>query len=249
MSKKQRGAEDFMHHLYVHMNDVNHFVFFSGLSLKQFVSSVDPLQNVLLLKHGYDDGSFNMHTQFEFVSSEDISKFIKKMDDTKEDLCWIDFVDERYLNQLTPMEQAELLYLGHKKEPLGSPFFTKLQNRYAYYSSENEKLTKIYFRYLEDSEVLISNLFNQMIKEKEGNGSFWRRKSKNALPVLDPLFLKAYRSFAKDGALYSLYKMEKSNNSYGLEIRLLSDYDYPDEVWDDLDVILKQNYDELIKIT
>ena len=49
--------------------------------------------------------------------------------------------------------------------------------------------------------------------------------------------------------ILSLYKMEKLNNCYGIEIRTLSDYDYPDEVWDDLDVILKQNYDELIKIT
>jgi len=249
MARKQKTADDFIHHLFVHMNDVDHFVIYSGLTLKQFISSVDPIPNLLLLKHGYEDGSFNMHTQFDFVSFDELTKFVKRMGDVDGDLCWIDFVSEKDVNQLTSLEQAELLYLSHKKEPIHSPFFTKLQNRYVYYSAENDKLTKVYYRYLNDSEYLVSNLFNQLIKEKEGNGSFWRRKTKDAIPTLDPIVLKAYRPFVKEGALLSLYKMEKQNNSYGVEIRTLSDYDYPDEVWDDLEVILKQNYDELIKIT
>lgn len=249
MSKKKRNADDYMHHLYIHMNDVDHFVIFSGLSLKQFINSVNNLPNLLLIKHGYEDGSFNMHTQFDFITNEDLNGFSKKMADYTNEICWVDFEEEKYLNQLSPIEQAELLYIGHKKESIGSPFFSKLQNRYVYYSSENEKVTKIYFRFLEDSEILVSNLYNKMIREKEGNGSFWRRKSKERVPSLDPTFLKAYRPFAKDGALLSLYKMEKPNNYYGVEIRTLVDYDYPDEVWDDLDEILKQNYDELIKIT
>ncbi|RHW34898.1 hypothetical protein D1B33_12675 [Lysinibacillus yapensis] len=249
MGKRQKTADDFIHHLYVHMNDVDHFVIYSGLTFKQFVSSVDPIPNLLLLKHNYDDGSFNMHTQFDFVSNDELANFAKKADDAGGDLCWIDFIHEKDLNQLMPTEQAELLYISHKREPIYSPFFSKLQNRYIYYSSENDKMTKIYFRYLNDSEYLVSNLFNRFIKEKEGNVGFWRRKSKDAIPALDPIILKAYRPFAKEGVLLSLYKLEKQNNSYGVELRTLSDYDYPDEVWDDLNAILKQSYDELIKIT
>ena len=43
--------------------------------------------------------------------------------------------------------------------------------------------------------------------------------------------------------------MEKPENHFGVEIRTLSDYDYPDEVWNDLKIILKQEHDELIKLT
>lgn len=249
MSKKQKTADDFIHHLFVHMNDVDHFVIYSGLTLKQFVRSVDPIPNLLLIKHRYEDGSFNMHTQFDFVALEDMTDFVKGTDDAAGDLCWVDFASEKEVNQLTAGEQAELLYIGHKREPIFSPFFSKLQNRYVYYSSESDKLTKVYFRYLNDSEFLVSNVINQLIKERESNGSFWRRKMKDAVPALDPVVLKAYRPFAKEGVLMSLYKMEKPTNAYGIELRTLSDYDYPDEVWDDLNVILKQNYDELIKIT
>lgn len=249
MAKKMKAAEDFMHHLYIHMNDVDHFVIYSGLTLKQFMSSVESVKNVLLLKHAYDEGSFNMHTQFDFVSSEDTVEFIKKESDLKSDLCWVDFTSEKNVNALTPLEQAELLYFSHKREPLATPFFSKLQNRYAYYSSVSDKMTKVYYRFIGDSELLVSNFFNQMIKEKEGAGSFWRKKNKNNSPMIEPSTLRLYRPFAKEGALLSLYKLDKPNAHYGVEVRTLSDYDFPDEVWDDLDEILKLGYDELIQIS
>ena len=59
MAKKMRDADDFLHHLYVHMNELNQFVIFSGLTFREFVSAVGPLQNILLLKNEYEDGSFN----------------------------------------------------------------------------------------------------------------------------------------------------------------------------------------------
>lgn len=236
-----------MHHLYVHMNDVDHFVVYSGITLRQFMTSVEPLKNVLLIKHTYEEGSFNMHTQFDFVTAEEIPGFVKKEMDAKKDLCWIDFNSEKNMNALTPFEQAELLYFGHKREPLHAPFNAKLQNRYAYYSSIDDKMTKVYFRFMGDSESLVANLFNRMMREKESTGSFWRRKSKSATPELDATLLRTYRPYAKEGALLSLYKMDKSAH-YGIEIRALSDYDFPDEVWDDLDEILKHEFDELIEI-
>lgn len=244
-----KSAEDFMHHLYIHMNDVDHFVIFSGISLKQFLPSVEAVKNVLLLKHAYEDGSFNMHTQFDFVSSEDMQGFLKNEQDLKSDLCWVDFTTEKNVNALTPLEQAELLYFSHKREPLTTPFASKLQNRYAYYSSVADKMTKVYFRFIGDSELLIANLFNQMIKEKEHAGSFWRRKHKGNLPMIDPATLRLYRPFMKEGALLSLYKLDKPSSHYGVEIRTLADYDFPDEVWDDLKEIVKQSYDELIQIS
>ncbi len=248
MARKMKSADDFIHHLYVHMNDVDQFVIYSGLSYKQFFTSVEPMKNVLLLKHAYDDGSFNMHTQFDFISAEDMLPFIKHLPDMKGDLCWVDFSGENSVNQLSPMEQAELLYFGHKREPLAAPFFSKLQNRYAFYASPSDKMTKVYFRFLGDSDLLIANLFNKMIREKEGAGSFWRKKPKKSIPTINPTVLRASRHFLKEGALLSLFRMEKSSG-YGIEIRMLSDYNFPDEVWVDLDEIIKQNYDELIQIS
>ncbi len=245
MSKKKKASEDFIHHLYVHMNEVDQFVIFSGLSLKQFILAFQPMANLLLLKHKYEDASFNMHTQFEFVSKEDVHIFVKRMSDSTGELCWIDFSGENELDQLTPMEQAKLLYLSHKKEPIGTPFLDKLSNRFVYHSSDMEKEVKVYFRNLDDAERLVTHIFNKIIQED--NNGFWRKRAKNTIPIIDPEFLKAYRPFAKDGVLMSLSKLEKPKR-FEIELRTLIDYDFPDEVWDDLDVILNQSYDDLIKI-
>lgn len=246
MAKKSKTMDDYFYHLFIHMNDVDRFVIFSGLTLKQFIGAAQPMKYILLLNRNYEDGLFNMHTQLDYIPNDEIHNFLKKMDDAKQDLCWVDFGDEKQINQLTPMEQAELLYLGHKKEPVTTPFSAKLQNRYAYCFSADDKTTKIYFRYLEDFETLISSIINNMIKENGGIGGFWRRKSKETIPKMNIDMLKAYSNYFKEGALISLYKLEKPDNHFGVEIRTLSDYDYPDEIWNDLKIILKQDYDELI---
>ncbi|KGR75863.1 hypothetical protein [Ureibacillus manganicus] len=247
MSKNKKPSEDFIQHLFVHMNEIDQFVIFSGLSLKQFVSAFNPMTNLLLLKHSYEDGSFNMHTQMDFVSKEDVQNFVKRVSDSTNDLCWIDFADEKGLNKLSPMEQAKLLYLSHKKEPIGTPFSEKLSNRFVYHSSNSEKAIKIYFRNLDDAEILVTHIFNSVIKEKLGSGGLFRKRTNSTFPIIDPDFLKAYRPYAKDGALLSLIKLEKPKR-FEIEVRALVDYDFPDEVWDDLDVIINQSYDDLIKI-
>lgn len=247
MPKKMKSADDFMYHIYIHMNELDQFVIFSGLTLQKFVSAVGPLQNVLLLKHNYEDGSFNMHTQLDFVTSDEMIQFVKKVGDAPKELCWIDFVDEKCVNQLTPIEQAELLYFSHKREPIRSPFSRKLQNHYVYFSSGVEKVTKIYFRNLNDFDILVSKVFNGYIHEKERASGFWRRKSKATIPMVTAELVHTYRSFAKEGALFSLFKSEKTKE-YAIEIRLLADYSFVDEVWDDLSKILKTQCDEIVYI-
>jgi len=145
LAKKMRAADDFLHHLYVHVNELNQFVVLSGLKFHEFASSVGSLQNILLLKNEFEDGSFNMHTRLGFVDEKSMPYFAKKISDSKQDLCWIDFSDEKKLNLLTPQEQAELLYIGHKKEPLRSPFYHQLQNKYVYLENKRISIQKFIF--------------------------------------------------------------------------------------------------------
>jgi len=248
MVKKARDAEDYIHHIYIHMNEVDQFVIFSGLSMQQFTQCAGPLQHLLLLKHQYEDGSFNMHTQLEFVPDEEIVGFTKEFVDAPFDLRWIDFEEERKLNTLTPQEQAELLYIGHKKEPLRSPFYHQLQNRYVYLTNEEESMTKVYFRELEDSERLIVSVINQEIREKEKGSAFWRRKQKEVLPALSLEAIKGLRPLIKEGILLSLYKFEKPKAMYDIEVRLLPDTLFPDEIWDEISLILKDKPEETISL-
>lgn len=248
LAKKMRAADDFLHHLYVHVNELNQFVVLSGLKFHEFASSVGPLQNILLLKNEFEDGSFNMHTRLGFVDSKSMPYFAKKISDSRQDLCWIDFADEKKLNLLTPQEQAELLYIGHKKEPLRTPFYHQLQNKYVYLENKEEQYTKIYFSNLEDNDRLVVNVFNNVIQLKERQTSFWRRRVATVMPHFTVDVCDTFREHMKDGALFSMYRIEKPTVAYVLEVRNIADIHFADEIWDDLNTLLKQKPDGVLEV-
>lgn len=244
-----RNADDFIKHLYVHLNELNQFVIFSGLNFHEFVSSVDQLENLLLLKNGVenDEGSFNMHTRLAFVEESELAKFAKLMSDKKGDLCWIDFSDEKKLNLLTPQEQAELLYIGHKSEPIRTPFYHQLQNRFVYLEKKDDKMTKVYFRELNDVNELVMKYFNNIIQAKERAASFWRRKPASSILKFNFKNYEEVRENFTDGVLLSVYRIEKPKITYVLEMRNVPEINFPEEIWDDLNSILKQHPDVIIE--
>ncbi|PWI24961.1 hypothetical protein DEX24_10825 [Kurthia sibirica] len=251
LSKKMRNADDFIKHLYVHMNELNQFVIFSGLTFQEFVSSVDQLENLLLLKNDNEneDGSFNMHTRLAFVEESDLTKFSKVMSDKKGDLCWIDFSEEKKLNLLTPQEQAELLYIGHKNEPIRTPFYHQLQNRFVYLEKKDDRVTKVYFRELNDVNELVMTYFNNIVQAKERAASFWRRKPTSSTLAFNFKNYDEVREIFNDGVLLSVYRVEKPKVSYMLELRDVPEINFPEEIWDDLNTILKRQPNVLVEAT
>ena len=244
--KEMRDTDEYITHLYVHANEVEHFALFSGITVQQFIRNFSDMSALLLLKHRYDDASFNMHTQLEFIVPEQYNHFIKDHLEKPYELCFMDFEDERKLNMLTPQEQAELLYIAHKKEAIRSPFYHQLQNRFVYLTDEGEKITKIYFRDAEDLTQLVANVFTQLISEKSKSTAFWRKKNNIVLPTLSAEKVTAHNELYEDGVLMSLYKTNKSN--YEIEIRILPENIFPDEVLEDLKLYMSSPADVLIEV-
>ncbi|MEE1130019.1 MAG: hypothetical protein UHX00_00150 [Caryophanon sp.] len=245
--KKMRASEDYLYHLYMHMDEIGKFVIFSELSISQFITSIEQHHHLLLLKCPFEGSAYNAHTYFDYVPKTELLKFKKQVAERKEDICFVDFQFERSLDLLTPKEQSELLYLAHKREPIISPFFYKLNNRFVVYSSPSERLTKVFFRQLDDAEKVVASVLNEQIAEREGTNGFWRRKLKTALPMVQANDLKLHRASATEGVLLSLVK--QGPKSYALEFRVLGDrYDYPDEIWFELRELLKEQADVMIPI-
>lgn len=250
MVKKMRSFDEYVHHFYVHMDEIGKFVIFSELSIQQFITSLQQDNHLLLLKSPFEGPAYNGHTYFDYVPKSEIRSFQKQVAEQKEDICFIDFQLERSLDLLTAKEQSELLYLAHKREPIISPFFYKLNNRFVVYASPSERITKVFFRSLDDTELLVSAIFNQHIAEREGTNSFWRRKLKNPTPAITPETLRDYRSYSKEGVLLSLAKQPNAKSTYAIELRTLGDnYDYPDEIWFDLREILRQTAEETLIVS
>ncbi|QHJ69260.1 hypothetical protein [Planococcus halotolerans] len=246
MVKKVNNTEHYVQHLYIYLNDADQFALFSGLTFAQFMDAMRMPKNLLLLKHSYQDASYNMHTQMEFASQEEFPELRKSRATKKGEFCWIDFRSEKQVNSLTPQEQAELLYIGHKKEPMRPPFYSTLLNDFVYLSSEGEQTTKIYFRNLERLNELVGNYFIQLIRREDHGQNFWRRKSKDMIPDLPPELLKEMKGYYREGILISLADPEKTKNTVELHIRQIEEISFMDDFWSDINEYTKQRVERKV---
>ncbi|ANU08878.1 hypothetical protein A1A1_11096 [Planococcus antarcticus DSM 14505] len=240
MVKKPLNTDAYIQHLYIYLNESDQFALFSGLTFAHFLDAMKLPKNLLLLKHPYEDASFNMHTHMEFATQEEFGQLRKARANKKSEFCWIDFKSEKQLNSLTPQEQAELLYIGHKKEPVKTPFYSTLQNEFVYLSSEEEETTKIYFRRLERLNELVGNYFTYLIRREENGQNFWRRKAKDLIPELPAEILQSLKKNYREGVLISLADPEKTKNTIELHIRPVEEISFLDEFWSDIEEYTKQ---------
>ena len=64
--------------VYMHVQASERFVITSGMSFREFASSLEkPLNHVLLLKHDYDDTEFNLNVSLDYVTNENVAKLVK----------------------------------------------------------------------------------------------------------------------------------------------------------------------------
>ncbi|MEY8735529.1 hypothetical protein AB9M92_25590 [Peribacillus frigoritolerans] len=109
--------------LYMYMQASERFVLFNGLNFREFVNSLPyTLDSILLLKHQFDGGEYNLNVLLESASTEAITKLVKENVRAYGDFCWIDFEEAEGLDELDGREIAELLYLGHAKTHLNPRF-------------------------------------------------------------------------------------------------------------------------------
>lgn len=231
-------VSEYLHHLFVHGNEAHNFALFSGLTFPTFIQFFSDAHVLLLLEHAYEDASFDLHTQFEYIDQSEVKDFVKSLVEQKSRLCILDVADEKRLHQLSPQEQAELLYVAHKKETFRSPFYHVLKNRFVFLSDEQDRVSKVYFREYDDMMKLITQVFNQVAVQRSRTTVFFRRRTQLVVPELPFEEFQSFVDLLEDGALLSLARMD--DGSYQLELREILDPSFPDEIMDELDTYLTQ---------
>lgn len=154
--------------LYLYSNPADKHVVCHGVDFKGFLGAFEKSpDNLLLVKHDNDGKTYNSHSGFSYVGGGEIDKLnISK----RGDLCCLDFKDEFVLDQLTRLDIAELLYFGHKRKPFSSPVFTRLQNRFAYWSHDDGWFTSVYFTDSGDMQSFISAAITAVAQTKHRSG-------------------------------------------------------------------------------
>lgn len=179
----------------------DHKTILSGVKFQDFVDfSGVVINNILLLSSG-DIGQKSYKGFDVLEGSEEVAGLKNQHELRCGDFCFVDYLDGEILSLLTNEEIAELLYLSHMFEPLRTPFFSSLQNKFAYLSHDDGWYCKIY---CEDRKMPLLLVQNKILD------SIYNAINYDAKPLTKDLFEKI-AEFSTEGILLEIELLKQKN--------------------------------------
>jgi hypothetical protein len=204
--------------------DTNEVIYY-GMQLCEFIKYAPvELNQLLLLAAEYYGTGFRSKSKFEIVEKDEMSEFLSEDIYGYGDFCWVDFNHRGNVENLEPLEIAELLYLGHMFKPIKSPFFDKIQNRYAYLAHDDGWFCRLYCRQYSDFQEIMANKVIDMASTT---------KRKKIYPLSEDLKEKLM-NMAKDGLLIDFSNILKVNNTIEIPIYCIGKFLNMDDMYNDL---------------
>ncbi|EIA21149.1 hypothetical protein [Listeria fleischmannii] len=212
--------------VYIHMDNVINNVVTSGITFCDFMQGVTlPPENILLIKHHIKDSSYNTHTAFDFLEASDLQQLKTHQGLQLGEFCWIDFEDIDLVNQLSPQEVAEMLYLAHTGRHLRSPFYYKLQNNFVYLTKKDGRYNKTYYRNMNHFYAVLGFVVAKktaaILNEKTFLSLNKRKYVKS--PSMD--LLKRFSAYFKEGACIAFAAAEKTRTQIRIPVGAQLDED------------------------
>lgn len=170
-------------------------------------------------------GEYESHTGLKVIrGTENIQRFFSSSRNRRgfDELKWIDFTDLTMLKELTPLEISELLYFGHMKTHLHSPFFYKLQNNFVYFDL-NDQLNRIYYRYLDEFYRIFASKLSSILSDKINvKKSFFKKET--PVEKISVELLKEMRNLMQEGIIFSFDQVGLIDDEYRIPIYVIEDY-------------------------
>ncbi|AOH52997.1 hypothetical protein ABE28_001335 [Peribacillus muralis] len=236
--------------LYMHMQASERFVLFNGLNFREFAYSLpSSLDSILLLKHQFDGGEYNLNVLLESASSESIAKLLKENVRAYGDFCWIDFEEAEGLDELDGRELAELLYLGHTKTHLQPPFLRKLNNRYVYLAQDDGWFNKVYFRSLSAFYMMLGSLIPLKLELLKVERTWLGIRKKNELTAIPLEVISTLVPILAEGLVFSFRDVRYSRAKIEIPIWVVGDYLNMDEMQEDFSKQNKEDPDVFISFS
>ncbi len=155
--------------IYVSFTEEENKVISYGIEFNEFMNCLKSKpKNILILEGDYWGSEFDFTTRCHVCVENEIEAFIAEEVYNYGDFCWVDF---QYFNKLKAMsrsEVAELLYLGKLQQPVNSPFFEKLENRFVYLAHDDGWRNMIYYRDLQDYGYILNKLICYKLQKVHG---------------------------------------------------------------------------------
>lgn len=229
--RMKRNRNDIRDVVYVHLDKESGRVLSYGIDFYEFVQSIpSQLENLLLLKHRFDDGDFNLHTRLAYVPAKRIPKLLQDDLYSYGNFCWIDFLEVESLNQLTNDEIAELLYIGHMKQPLRQSYFNKLANNYIYLANGDGWFNKTYYREVDDFFTMLGGVVTEKMKALKIEKTILGLGKKRSYPVIKKDTFYFLEEQISKGMVISLEKAAQSRSKIEVPIWTVGDYIHMDHM-------------------
>ncbi|ELZ4692654.1 hypothetical protein UL350_001125 [Enterococcus faecalis] len=211
--------------IYVHIDVTSNAVLSKGITHSDFVRSiVHHPQNLLLLDPSAEAGEYDMHSGLKIIRGEEsVNRYFQSLQRRwmTEEIKWIDFSDVTMLKELTPLEISELLYFGHMKNSLHSPFFYKLQNDFVFFEF-TDQMTRVYHRYIDEFYRIFADKITRVVLEKVNQKkAFFKRNT--PVEKLSPELLKNMKGILQEGVIFCFQQTEVDKEEYRIPIYLVED--------------------------
>ncbi|OEG11095.1 hypothetical protein BCR22_05045 [Enterococcus plantarum] len=211
--------------IYVHIDMTSNAVLSKGITHTDFTRSiVHHPKNLLLLNPSVEEGEYDMHSGLKIIRGQENVEYYfstahrRKMN---EEIKWIDFSDVTMLKELTPLEISELLYFGHMKTSLHSPFFYKLQNDFVFFEFVDH-MTRVYYRYIDEFYRILADKITRVILEKVNDRkTFFKRGI--SVEKLDVELLKEMKTILQEGVVFCFDQMDIKGKEYHIPIHVVED--------------------------
>lgn len=211
---------------YINANFNENYFLYYGMEFREFIK-YNPIriENILVTDGNYITNNFNRSWFLETANGRnDIFELSNEDIYGLGNFHWIDYNDEAALNNCTPQEKAEVLYLSHFGKPLNLPFFNRINNNFVYLAHDDGWFCRLYCKDM--------SIFKDIITNKIMD-SFCTNNRRKIYPISEDIKNEIFE-LTKKGLLIYFSNMYKDNKCISLNYYAIGHYEDMDEMYNNL---------------
>lgn len=158
----------------------------SGVEFRDVVPGLLNTGGIVLLRHQFDEASFEPRNRLEFVPAENLTRLAADDVYGYGDFCWADFGRGVSLADLEDSAVAALTFFAHAARPLGDVPVPGLSNRLLCHAHDDGWYTRFFYTRWDAIGSLLEELLARLLDEPQvmatrdvlqrGEAAFWCRK-------------------------------------------------------------------------
>jgi hypothetical protein len=196
------------------------------MEFKEFIKcNPTKIDNILITDGKFVGNNFNYNWWLDTVNGNGFLELCKEDLYGLGNFHWIDYKDEIDLDNCTPEEKAEVLYLSHFCKPLKTPFIDRINNNFFYLAHDDGWFCKLYCRDISVIREVISNKIIESVTTTKKRRIYTLNNE-----VKDKLF-----ELVQKGLLIDFSNIYRDDKAININFYVIGEYHNMDEMYNNLE--------------